>query len=53
MMIVAELERTSLAVLANEAKRLQKEPRGVLVDFPYLYASTKSGKSDAEQEPAP
>lgn len=53
MMIVAELERTSLAVLVNEAKRLQKEPRGVLVDFPYLYASTKSGKSDAEQEPAP
>lgn len=49
MMITDELRQTSLADLANEAKRLQKEPRGALVDFPYLYAANKSKKGNSEQ----
>lgn len=39
MMVVAELQNTILAALVTEAKRLKKNPRTELVDFPYLYAA--------------
>ena len=53
MMIVAELENTLLAVMVNEAKRLQEQPRTALVDFPYLYAVNDRSKNDPDEEPAP
>lgn len=53
LMVVDELQKTKLAVLVQEAKRLQKQPREALVDFPYLYAADASGKRDAGQETAP
>ena len=37
MMIAAELQNTCLAELVREGKRLQKQPRAALVNFPYLY----------------
>jgi Rrf2 family protein len=37
MMIAAELQNTCLAALVREGKRLQKQPRAALFDFPYLY----------------
>lgn len=39
MMIAAELQNTCLAILVREAKRLHKQPRAALADFPYLYAA--------------
>lgn len=50
-MLVAELRNTSLAALVKEAKRLQKQPREALVDFPYLYAAKEPGENNVEQEP--
>lgn len=51
MMIVAELRNTTLDVLVEEARRLQKQPRTMLVDFPYLYDKPNSkGTASTEQE---
>ena len=50
LMIVDELRNISLSTLADEAKRLQKQPRGVLVDFPYLYTAREPTTNKHEQE---
>ncbi len=52
MMVVDELARTSLADLASEAKRLQKEPRLALVDFPYLYPANAPGQGGTGEDPS-
>lgn len=51
VMVADELQKTGLAALAQEAKRLKKEPRKTSVDFPYLYASPKVKENKPEQEP--
>ncbi len=37
LMISTELQNTCLAALVREGRRLQKQPRAALVDFPYQY----------------
>ncbi len=51
LMVMEELQKTKLASLAQEAKRLQKEPRRAPVDFPYLYASPKQKEIEPKQVP--
>ncbi|MBK7897049.1 MAG: Rrf2 family transcriptional regulator [Candidatus Promineifilaceae bacterium] len=45
MMVVAELRNSVLADLVLEARRLQKNPRTALVDFPYIYAPKVNGSA--------
>ena len=49
MMVVAELRNTILADLVDEAKRLQKNPRSKLIDFPYLEEESENIPAEKEQ----
>ena len=48
-MVVDELRNTILADLVQEAKRLQKNPRSALVDFPYLEEKVETAAVEKEQ----
>jgi Rrf2 family protein len=52
LMVAEELQKTGLAALTQEAKRLQKQPRRALVDFPYLYSAKEVGANETRREPA-
>ena len=49
IMVVDELRNTILADLVQEAKRLQKNPRSALVDFPYLEEKVETATVEKEQ----
>lgn len=49
MLVVAELRQAVLADLVEEARRLQKNPRSFLVNFPYVYEAAKNGVEKKEQ----
>lgn len=51
IMVVAELQNSVLADLVQEAKRLQKNPRTALIDFPYVQSSARNqSTNDKEQD---
>lgn len=47
LLVVAELQKTNLAALVVEARRLQRNPRAKLVDFPYLYSADEAVSEEA------
>lgn len=47
LLVVAELQKTNLADLVVEARRLQRNPRVKLVDFPYLYSADEAVSEEA------
>lgn len=49
MMVVAELRKSILADLVQQARYLQKNPRTALVDFPYVHVSATNGSEQEEQ----